>query len=78
MEVAVRDHGRGWLLAGWAAAVVGVQALHVIWPFPGHEQDWPWVMGLMAFPIAAAIVLARRPGNVIGRLLGLVGMSAAR
>jgi hypothetical protein len=33
-------------------------------------------MGLMAFPVAAALVLARRPGNVIGRLLGLVGMSA--
>jgi hypothetical protein len=64
------------LLAGWAAAVVGVEALHVIWPFPDHEQDWPWVMGLMAFPVAAAIVLARRSGNVIGRLLGMVGMSA--
>jgi hypothetical protein len=56
--------------------VVGVLALHVIWPFPGHEQDWPWVMGLTAFPVTAAIVLARRPGNVIGRLLGLVGTSA--
>lgn len=70
------DRARGWLLAAWAAGVTGVLALNVLWPLPGHEQDWPWVMGLMAFPIAAALVLARRPGNVVGRLLGLVGMSA--
>ena len=67
---------RGWLLAGWAAAVVGVLALNVLWPFPGHEQDWPWVTGLMAFPVAAALVLTHRPGNIIGRLLGVVGMAA--
>ena len=67
---------RGWLLAGWAAAIVGVQARHVIWPFSDREGDWPWVMGLMAFPIAAALLLARRPGNIIGRLLALVGMAA--
>jgi hypothetical protein len=64
------------VLAAWAAAVVGVLALNVLWPFPGQEDDWPWVMGLTAFPIAAALVLARRPDNVVGRLLGLVGMSA--
>lgn len=67
---------RSWALAAWAAGVVGVLTLNVLWPFPGREADWPWVMGLMAFPIAAALVLARRPGNVVGRLLGVVGMSA--
>lgn len=67
---------RGWLLAGWAAAMVGVLALNVLRPFAGHEQDWPWLMGLTAFPVAAGLVLVRRPGNTVGRLLGVVGMSA--
>jgi hypothetical protein len=74
--MALNERVRGWLLAGWAAAVVGVLAVNVVWPFPGHEADWPWVVGLMAFPVAAALLLARRPGNIIGRLLGVVGVSA--
>lgn len=67
---------RGWAFAAWAAAVVVVLALNVAQPFPGREADWPWVMGLMAFPVASALLLARRPGNTIGRLLGVVAMSA--
>lgn len=67
---------RGWLLASWAALVVGVLVLNVAWPFPGHEEEVPWVIGLMVFPVAAALVLARRPGNAVGRLLALVGMAA--
>jgi len=74
--VIVSDRVRSRVLAAWAAGVVGVLVLNVLWPPAGQEEDWPWVMGLMAFPIAAALVLARRPGNVVGRLLGVVGMSA--
>ena len=70
------QRARNWALALWAAAVVVVLALNVARPFPGREADWPWVMGLMAFPVAAALLLARRPGNAIGLLLGLVAMSA--
>jgi hypothetical protein len=72
----VSERARGWALAAWAAAIDLVLALNVLWPFPGHEADWPWVMGLMAFPVTAALLLARRPGNTIGRLLGVVAMSA--
>jgi hypothetical protein len=71
----VSERVRTWVLAAWAAAVVGVLALNVLWPLPGQDRNWPWVMGLMAFPIAAALVLARRRGNTVGRLLGVVGMS---
>lgn len=56
---------RGWAFAAWAAAVVVVLALNVARPFPGREADWPWVMGLMAFPVASALLLACRPGNTI-------------
>ena len=52
---------RGWLLAGWATGVVGVLVLNVAWPLPGHADEWPWVVGLMAFPVAAAVVLSQRP-----------------
>ena len=70
------QRARTLALAAWAAAVVVVLALNVARPFPGREADWPWVMGLMAFPVAAALLLAHRPGNTIGRLLGLVAMAA--
>ena len=64
------ERTRGWALAAWAAAVDLLLVLNVLWPLPGREADWPWVMGLMAFPVTAALLLARRPGNTIGRLLG--------
>lgn len=67
---------RGWLLVAWTAAVECVLALNVVWPLAGGEQDWPWVLGLMAFPVAAALVLVNRPGNVIGRMLAVVSASA--
>lgn len=67
---------RNWALAGWAALTVAVLALHVVWPQPGIEGDyWPWVVGLMVFPVAAALILAKRPGNGVGRALGVVGMA---
>jgi len=72
----VSERARGWTLAVLAAAVDLVLMLNVLWPFPGYEEDWPWVAGLMAFPVAAALLLTRRPGNTIGRLLGLVALSA--
>ncbi len=72
----VSERARGWALAGWAAALDLLLALNVLWPLSGQEANWPWVMGLMAFPVTAALLLARRPGNAIGRLLGVVAMSA--
>lgn len=74
--MAVSRRTRGWLLAGWAAAVVGVLTLNLVSPLPGREQEWPWVLGLMAFPVAAALVLTSRPRNRIGWLLATVGTSA--
>src|SRR5919106_2530625 len=65
---------RNWALAGWALFTVGVLALHVVWPQPGQEVGyWPWAVGLMAFPVAAALILAKLPGNGVGRALGVVG-----
>lgn len=71
-----RRRARGWLLRAWAAAVLVVLLLNVVWPQPGHDDEWPWPVGLMAFPVAAVVVLTRRPGNVIGRLMAVVGASA--
>jgi hypothetical protein len=62
--------------AAWAAAVVVTLALNLLWPLPGQEASWMWVGGLMAFPGAAAVILARRPGNGVGHALGLVGGAA--
>lgn len=72
----VGERARGWALALSAAAIDLVLLANVLRPFPGHAADWPWVMGLMAFPVTAALLLARRPGNAIGRLLGVVALSA--
>jgi hypothetical protein len=71
------DQTRGWLLGLWAAFVVAVLLLNVLWPPTGLEGDWVWPTGLMAFPVAGSLVLALRPGNVVGRVLSAVGVSTA-
>jgi hypothetical protein len=59
-----------------AGAVLGSLLLSALFPLPGQEDARPWAVGLMAFPVAAALVLINRPGNPIGRLLGVVGAAA--
>jgi hypothetical protein len=73
-----RSRRRGWLLSLWAAASVGLQVVHLVAPVDSQaaESWWPWVTGLMAFPVAAAIVLVHRPGNGVGRALAAVGVGA--
>ena len=61
----------------WGAVVLAILALNIVVPVPAMEGAWQWVGGLMAFPVAAVVVLLRRPGNTIGRLLGIVSTTAA-
>jgi hypothetical protein len=71
----VSERTRGWALAAWAAAVDLVLVLNMLWPLPGREADCRGVMGVDGVPVTAALLLSRRPGNTIGRLLGVVAMS---
>lgn len=57
---------------GWSALVVGALILNTVWPLPGQEAGRPWALGMLAYPVAAALLLIRRPGNPIGRLLATV------
>lgn len=59
-----------------AAVVLLATLLNLAFPLPGQETARPWAAGLMAFPVAAALVLVHRPGNPVGRLLGLVAAAA--
>ena len=59
----------------WAATVVGALMLNVFWPpYPGYSI---WALSLVAYPVAAALILANRPGNRVGRVLAVVATSAA-
>lgn len=60
----------------WAGVAVVVLGASLARPLPGQEAAWPWTAGLMAFPVAGALILARRPANVIGRTLTAVGVAA--
>jgi hypothetical protein len=74
-----RPTPRATLLWGWAAGVIVVLALGAARPLPfdgWDEAAWPWAVGPMVLPVAAALVLQRRPGNPIGRLLGVAGTAA--
>jgi hypothetical protein len=65
------------LLAALAIGVMVVLGLHIVQPLPGLDvQDgyWPWPLGLMAYPVAAYLLLSRRPDNRIGHVLGLVAL----
>lgn len=67
---------RRWLHVVWATTVVGVLLLNVAFPLPGQEESRPWAAGFMAFPVAGALVLVRRPGNRIGLVLSVIGACA--
>jgi len=60
-----------------AAAIEFVLLLNVFWPLPNEEgESWPWVIGLMAFPLVSALLLVHRPDNRCGWALGLSALSA--
>lgn len=73
----VSDTWRVWAHYVWAGVVVAILLLHVFWPRPGQGSFYAaWPLGLMPFPVAAALILARRPGNGVGRDLFVVGLGA--
>jgi hypothetical protein len=67
---------RRWVILLWSAAVLGSLALSIAFPAPGSEDSRPWATGLMAFPVASALVLMHRPRNPVGLLLGVVSAAA--
>jgi hypothetical protein len=67
---------RRWVILLWSAAVFGSLALSVAFPPPGSGDSRPWAAGLMAFPVASALVLMHRPRNPAGLLLGVVSAAA--
>ena len=72
----MNDRTRRFVLAASAAAAVAVLLLTTVAALREGSIDWPWGLGLAAFPVAAALLLARRPRNRVGRALGGVGVSA--
>lgn len=53
----------------WAATVIGALLLNVFWPvYPGFAV---WALSLIAYPVAAAVILSNRPGNRVGRVLAV-------
>lgn len=71
-----RARWRAWALGAVAALVVGVLVLHVVTPLPGQDDEyWPWALGLAAFPVTSALILVKRPGNGVGRMLGVVAIA---
>lgn len=58
----------------WPAVVIGALLLNVLWPpYAGYSI---WALSLVAYPIAAALILTNRPGNPIGRVLAVVSVAA--
>lgn len=71
------DTRRAWAHYVWAGTVAAILLLHVFWPQPGDDEAYQaWPMGLMPFPVAGALILARRPGNGVGRTLFVIGCAA--
>jgi hypothetical protein len=70
-----RDRVRAGLLVATAAVLVAALIMGAVSPVPGMEDGRVWALAFVGFPVAAALLLWRRPGNLIGRLLGLVGLA---
>jgi hypothetical protein len=73
----VAKRRRTTLLALWAAAVCALLTMSAVRPTGPPAVVRAWVFGYMAFPITAALILARRPGNNVGRTLALAGLGGA-
>jgi small-conductance mechanosensitive channel len=63
-------------ILGWSTVVFVTLVLNALLPLAGHEQVRPWAAGLLAFPVASALLLLRRPTNPVGLLLGTVSTAA--
>jgi hypothetical protein len=76
---ALGSHVKNWALVGWAASTVALLAFATVVELreAGGAGEWPWGVGLMGFPVAAALVLVKRRRNGVGRALGVVGAAAA-
>jgi hypothetical protein len=77
VEASMTARARTWAVALWLAVVVATLLLSAVRPGPGMEDAAPWAVGLLGFPVAAAVLLVRAPGNVIGRVLAVVATAAA-
>jgi hypothetical protein len=74
MESVSRPLMRRWWHFGWAGIVVGALLLNVVWPFsPGFSE---WAISMIPYPVAAAVILANRPGNRVGFALAAVAVAA--
>ena len=63
-----------WWHYGWAAVVVGALMLNVFSPVsPGFSE---WGLSLIPYPVAAAVILANRPGNRVGAALAVAAVAA--
>lgn len=62
---------------GWAVvattAIVADTVLRLPFDFPGALV---WPLGLVAYPLAGALILIHRPGNRVGRVVTVVGVTA--
>lgn len=58
----------------WSAGAVGALLLNVFWPpYPDYSV---WALSLVAYPVAAALILINRPGNRVGTVLAVVAISS--
>lgn len=58
----------------WSATVACALLLNVLWPpYPGYSI---WALSLVAYPVAAALILSNRPANRVGRVLAVVATAA--
>jgi hypothetical protein len=67
---------RGLWHVGWSATVIGSLTLWVVRPIPGFEDWRVWAAGMIAYPVAGALLLIRRPGNRVGMVLATVAAAS--
>jgi hypothetical protein len=64
------------VIVGLAILAMSGPLLEVIAPASTEPADWQWPFGLLCFSPAAALILIRRPGNVVGRILAVAASGA--
>lgn len=67
---------RSLLHLAWATVATIIIVANTVLRLPFDPGAVVWPLGLVAYPLAAALILIHRPGNRVGRVVAVVGVTA--
>jgi succinate dehydrogenase/fumarate reductase cytochrome b subunit len=67
---------RAALHLAWGALATAAILFGVLVAISENGSAWVWPVGLLPFPLAGALILVQRPGNLVGTVMASIGAAA--